>query len=495
MNSDTPDRPSPGERAGPPASPDEPGTAPLFRPPWKTRPGPIPRYLVRPTLRFMRIEAAGGVAIVAAALVAMIWANAASDSYRDFWETAISFDFDILTLTESLRGWVNEALMTFFFFVIGMEIKRELVHGELRNRRQAALPIVAAAGGMILPALFYLAFNAGGPGADGWGIPVATDIAFALGVLALAGTRVPLSLKIFLLTLAVADDIGGIAIIAIFYTDDLALDWLAAALAVLALLLVMRSSGIRAIPAYFAVGAAFWLCVFESGVAATLAGVVLGLLAPATALYDHDRLTASLRTFLHRFQQSQGTADPGLRKQQSDETLRAMEHVSAEAISPLERLAESVTPWSAFLVVPIFALANAGVELGGGKLADAATSDVAWGIVAGLLAGKLVGILAFTYLAVLLGLTHLPPAVRWTQIAGIALLGGIGFTVAIFIADRSFDPATVQLLDEAKIGIFAASFVAALLGYLILRLSLAPQRLALRAARKSSPPEEPAARR
>lgn len=444
----------------------------LYRPRWKMGRGPIPQLVVRPTIRFMRTEAAGGFVIVAAAIVALIWANVASDAYHDFWSTEIVLDLGVLRLAEPLAAWVNDALMVVFFFVVTLEIKREAVRGELSDRRQAALPVAAAIGGMALPAVIFTALNAGGEGARGWGIPVATDIAFALGVLSLLGRRVPLPLKMFLLTLAIADDIGGILIIALFYTDALSLAWLGGALGVVAVLLLMRESGVRPVLAYLVVGLVLWLCVFESGVHATIAGVVLGLLTPAAALYDRPRLSRGIHLALRLFDETGEEPDPQRREREVHESLRRTEHLSRESLSPLERLEEAFTPWSAFVVLPIFALANAGISLSGDALSAAVESRVAWGVAVGLVAGKFVGIVSFSFLAVWLGLAVRPAALRWSQIGGAALLGGVGFTVAIFIAGLSYDEA--QLVEDAKIGILAASVVAAMLGYLVLRLTTRP---------------------
>ena len=438
----------------------------LFRPRWREDRGPL-RLIVQPTMRFMRIEAAGGIVIVLAALIALIWANVDHGSYEDFWLAEITLDLHILTLTEPLEGWVNDLLMVVFFFVIGMEIKREAMHGQLRDPRQAALPIAAAAGGMIVPALFFTAFNAGGEGGAGWGIPVATDIAFALGVLALVGNRVPIQLKVFLLTLAVADDIGGILIIAFFYTDELALEWLAGAAGAVAFIFLMQRLGIRPQLAYLVAGGFLWLSFFESGVEATLAGVILGLMTPADPLYEGEGVAARMRRFLMRFEEAHESEDEQVREAESAESIRGMEHVSWEAMSPLEHLEEQVAPFSAFVIVPIFAMANAGIELGGGAIDEALSSNIAWGVAAGLVAGKFVGVLSACYIAIRTGVAVMPPPVRWIHIAGVSLLAGIGFTVAIFIATLSYDESA--LIEEAKIGIFAASVVAAIGGFVLLR--------------------------
>ena len=455
----------------------------IYRPPWRYGRGPIPRYLVRPTARFMRIEAAGGIVIVLAAVVAMIWANVDIHSYEDFWLTEITFDFDILRLSEPLEGWVNDALMVIFFFVVGLEIKREMVHGDLANPRQAALPVLAAAGGMIVPALVFTALNSGGEGSAGWGIPVATDIAFAVGVLTLLGNRIPFQLKIFLLTLAVADDIGGILIIAFFYSESIDFNWLGAAFILFGGLIVMQRIGIRPIAAYVIVGLAIWLATFESGVEATIAGVALGLITPAGALYERHDLAGSVRRRADQLAASHTIEDEQRAEDEHRYQLREIEELTREAQSPLERLEHMISPWSAFVVIPIFALANAGINLGGGVLSDAAGSNVAWGVALGLVAGKVFGVSLFTYLTVRFGVAALPVGINWSHIAGVALLAGVGFTVAIFIAGLAFEPpenATQEakelaemLVQNAKIGIFAASIIAALAGYALLRVATA----------------------
>lgn len=443
----------------------------LYRPPWRYGRGPIPRYLVRPTARFMRIEAAGGIVIVLAAVVAMVWANIDFNSYEDFWRTEITLDLDIHTLSGHLEEWVNDALMVIFFFVVGLEIKREMVHGDLASPRQAALPVLAAAGGMIVPALIFTAFNAGGDGSAGWGIPVATDIAFAVGVLTLLGNRIPFQLKIFLLTLAVADDIGGILIIAFFYSEDIAFDWLGAAFILFGVLIVMQRVGIRPIAAYVIVGLAIWLAAFESGVEATIAGVALGLITPAGVLYQRHDLAGSVRRRADQLAASHTIEDEQRAEDEHRYQLREIEELTREAQSPLERLEHMISPWSAFVVIPIFALANAGINLGGGVLSDAAGSNVAWGVAIGLVVGKLLGVFTFTYLAVRFGMAALPAGVTWFHVAGVSLLAGVGFTVAIFIAGLAYDD--IAIIEDAKIGIFAASIIAAIAGYAVLRIAAA----------------------
>jgi len=309
-----------------------------FRPAWREGSGPIPRYVVQPTERLLRIEAASGLALVLAAGLAVLWANVDAASYRDVWETRILLDFSVVTLDKAVGAWVNDALMVLFFFLVGMEIKRELTHGELADRRQAVLPVVGALGGMIAPALIFTAVTAGGDGGRGWGIPVATDIAFALGVLALLGGRIPSGLKVFLLALAVVDDIGGIFIIAVFYTDEIAPGWLATAGGLVVLLTVMNRVGVRAVPAYVIVGAAFWFATFQSGVHATIAGVILGLLTPVGSLYDPERVPDAMRARLAAFEAAAVEADPHARDLATAEAMRELEEYAREALSPLERI-------------------------------------------------------------------------------------------------------------------------------------------------------------
>lgn len=440
----------------------------IYQPPWRQGVGPLPRLVVQPTIRFMRIEAAAGIVIVLGALIALIWANVDSHSYESFWHTPIIFDFDIITLEESLEGWVNDALMVMFFFVVGMEIKREVTHGELADRRAAAFPVLAALGGMVVPAALFTLVNLNSGGGAGWGIPVATDIAFAIGVLTLLGNRVPIQLKVFLLALAVADDIGGILIIAVFYTDNVELGWLAAAFGFIALIFVMQRIGIRSIPAYILAGLGLWLATFESGIEPTIAGVALGLMTPAGALYDPDRLPGQITRRVALFEEALAEPNVHTREETAIEAVREIEELTRESAGPLQRVEHFLSPWSAFVVIPIFALANAGVQLGGDVIDDALSSSVAWGIAIGLIGGKFLGVLLFAWLAVRLHLAIKPDVIHWRQIAGVSLLAGIGFTVAIFIAGLAYDDQA--LIEEAKIGILAASIVAAVMGYSFLRL-------------------------
>ena len=443
--------------------------ADLFRPRWREGNDPFRRIVVQTTLRFVEVEAAGGIVLVFAAAVALIWANLDFHSYDSFWHSHVNIDLAIWSFDQSLQHVVNDVLMVVFFLVVGAEIKREVTHGELRDPRQAALPIFAALGGMIIPAGIYAIMNAGGEGSSGWGIPVATDIAFALGVLALVGKGVPVQLKVFLLTLAVADDVGGILIIAIFYSESIQVEWIAGMVGAIAFLLVLKQLGFRHIGVHAIGGVFLWLTLWEAGVHATLAGVILGLIVPADALYDREGATRRIDYLLQRLQHIGEDPDPRVREEDAHDAVRSIRHVAHEGLSPLERLEEGMAPISAFVVVPIFALANAGIHITGESIDAALNSNIAWGIFLGLLLGKVVGIVGASALAIRLGIAFKPEQLRWSHLGGAALLAGIGFTVAIFIANLSFGSGETDLLEGAKIGIFAASIVAAVLGFAMLR--------------------------
>jgi NhaA family Na+:H+ antiporter len=369
------------------------------------------------------MEASGGIVLVAAAAVALLLANSAfSGAYDALVHAELRLGVGELSITEDLQHWVNDALMAIFFFVVGLEIKRELVTGELRDRRAAALPAVAALGGVVLPALIFLALVGDGPASRGWGIPMATDIAFAVGVLALLGDRVPGGAKLLLVSIAIVDDIIAIAVIAAVYTATLSLVWLGAAVAGLLAVIVLRVLGVAQVWPYVVVGVFVWLATFESGVHATIAGVALGLLTP--------------------------TGDVGGR-------------------NVLETLEHRLHPVSAFAIVPLFAFANAGVDLRGGALAEAAGGSLAVAVAVALVVGKTVGIGGAALLAQRIGIGALPAGVQTRHVWGLAALGGIGFTVSLFVADLAYD--AESLTDQAKVGILAGSLISAVVGSLILR--------------------------
>ncbi len=430
----------------------------------------VPRRFVRPLLEFTHVEASGGIVLLVAAVVALVWANAPfGETYESFWGTEIDFTFGPLHLTESLRDFVNDGLMAIFFLVVGMEIKRELAVGELRELRTAALPAIAAIGGMVLPALLYVLIAGGGEAGRGWGIPMATDIAFSVGVVALLGARVPVGAKVFLLALAIVDDIGAIAVIAVFYTEDLAIWWLTAAIAGLVAIRLATRIGVRWVGFYVVVGFLTWFCMLESGVHATLAGVAIGLLTPARPLYSDSEYLLRARWIIGQYEMDR--RDPRGPERVDDRALN-LAHVATESVSPLARQEAAIHPWSSFLIVPLFALANAGVRFAGVDLLATVTSAVSLGVTAGLVVGKFVGITLATVIAVRLGLGKLPRRTTWTHVVGVAGLAGIGFTVSLFITGLAFtDPV---IADQAKVGIFLGSTVAGLLGYAILRQVPAP---------------------
>ena len=411
------------------------------------------RSLPKPIRKFLHTESSGGVVLLVAAAIALIWANSPfAHSYTALWETELAIDIGGTVRSMDLRHFVNEALMALFFFVVGLEIKRELVTGELRTWQRAALPAVAAVGGMIVPALLYLAVNAGSAGARGWGVPMATDIAFAVGVLALLGSRVPPNLKIFLLTLAIVDDIGAILVIALVYSGDVNFIALAVVAGLILAMAALRAFRVDWMPTFVVLGILVWVFVYESGLHATIAGVVLGLLAPARPLAPADMAR-------------QWAAD--LRDEPTVGELQAMTTVANASVSVAERLQHALHPVTSFLIIPLFALANAGVTLEAGSLAAPGAGQVFAGVVAGLVLGKLLGISVFAWAAVRLGIGSLPIDLTARHVAGAAAVAGIGFTVSLFVAGLAYpDPG---LEAAAKVGILVASAVASLAGFLILR--------------------------
>ena len=413
------------------------------------------RPVLAPLQSFLHTEAAGGVVLALATLVALVWANTRwSGSYADLWHTELSVGVGHHVIEESLAHWVNDLAMAFFFFVVGLEIKREMVHGELQDPRTAVLPIACAVGGMAVPALIYLAVNAPHPATSGgWGIPMATDIAFSIGVLTLLGRRVPASMKLFLLTLAIVDDIGAILVIAIFYSDSFEPMWLAGAAAAVVAVLALQRAGVRSLAPYVVLAAVCWLATYQSGVHATIAGVVLGLVTPARPL----RGPAELQTVLREQLDGEALADE--RHDEADETsYLGIVTVATEGVSPLGRLEHALHPWTAFVVLPLFALANAGVSLSGGL---DLSSPLTLGIVGGLVIGKPLGIVVAAVLAIRLGGASLPAHAGWVELVGAGCLAGIGFTVSLFVSGLAFEGA---LVDQAKIAVLAASGVAGLLG-------------------------------
>jgi NhaA family Na+:H+ antiporter len=426
----------------------------------------------RPLERFLHVEAASGILLVVAAAIALVWANSPwAASYTALWETPIRLAAGSLTLEFSLHFFVNDVLMAVFFFVVGLEIRREIHAGELSDLRRAALPIVAAIGGMVVPALVYVALNHSGDAIRGWGVPMATDIAFAVGVIALLGSRIPPSLRVFLLALAIIDDIGAIVIIALFYTSGIQVSGIVIALAGIVAILVLQRLGARPVLAYAAPAAVVWAGVYSAGIHPTIAGVVLGLMTPAVAWYGTRRFVSAANEDLGTIA---AMAEHGSRTQELAEPLTSLKRAQREVSSPVERIESAMHPWVAFGIMPIFALANAGVSLDAGL---GATPMLAFGIIAGLLIGKPAGILAASAIAVRLGIASLPRETTWRGIGIVGLIAGIGFTMALFIAELAFADRP-DLHGVAKIGVLLASAAAAigalLLGRLLLPATSAP---------------------
>jgi NhaA family Na+:H+ antiporter len=434
-------------------------------PTWATSERFVPRTFIRPFVRFSEIEASSGIVLLIAAIVAIIWANSPwSETYFSLLETHLTVEFFEFRFDETVLNLINDGLMAVFFFVVGLEIKRELVLGDLRDPRAAALPVMAAVGGMVLPALIYLSFNGGTAAVDGWGIPMATDIAFAIGIVALLGSRVPPGAKLFLLAVAIADDIGAIAVIAIFYTSELEAGYLAAAVVGLVAVWVASRVYVRAMWFYVPMGFVIWYLTLESGVHATLAGVALGFLTPASPLYRPRDFDERARAILNQYATSDIT-DPRAQEHADHEALLLSE-IANESVSPLNRNEHHLVGWSSFVVVPLFALANAGVDFRNISIGDAITSPIAMGVAVGLIIGKVVGISVASYGAVRFKLGKLPPGTTWAHIVGLAAVAGIGFTVSLFVAGLAFpEPAMTNL---AKVGIFLGSLVAGTLGSIIL---------------------------
>jgi NhaA family Na+:H+ antiporter len=423
-------------------------------------------HILPPLQRFLHTETTGAVILLAAAMTALLWANSHfGNSYARLWNTPVGLNFGPVVISHTVREWINEALMTVFFFVVGLEIKRELVHGELSEWRRASLPVVCALGGMIVPALLYTAFNAGQAGAHGWGIPMATDIAFALGVLALLGDRMPASARIFLLALATVDDVGAILVIAFFYTDHLSKMALLGALLLVVVLLIMRKVGAQSLMLYLPVALLFWFAVLESGVHATIAGVVLGLLTPTVPSFAKGHFVESAEKIMQNIRDAVSDKSDD----EVEASLGEIEELTVGTEAPADRLVRLLHPWSSYVILPLFALANAGVVLNPDILDRGFSSPVTQGTVAGLLLGKLIGISLCALVAVRLRLASPIPGVRPVQLVGISLLAGIGFTVSLFITDLAFTDDI--LVSQAKLGVLGASLVAGIAGYGLLTLT------------------------
>ena len=451
-----------GNHVEAPAS-DSPNAAPPLSTPWALTDRPVPTRVVQPLQRFLHTQVAGGAVLLLAALAAIAWVNSPfGDSYHRLWEAEAGFELGGFGLHMHLGHWINDLAMAVFFFVVGLEIKRELVHGDLRDPKAIVLPVVAALGGMVVPAVLYMLLNVGGAGLSGWGVPMATDIAFAVGVLALVGRRAPAGLKIFLLTLAIADDIGAIIVIALFYSTGMQFGWLVTAGGAVVAVVVLGRLGVRSLAPYVLLAAFLWYAMLSSGVHATIAGVILGLLTPAIPFHRTDAVAQAVGARMRDVLLSPGRGDRELDEQRMLDATR----MANEGVSPLARLEAKLHVWSAFVILPLFALANAGVELSGSDLRGAATDPIALGVVLGLVIGKPLGVFLAARLAVATGAARLPDGITWRHMVGAGMLGGIGFTVALFITNLAFiDPSAV---DAAKVGILVASTVSGIGGFLFL---------------------------
>lgn len=429
--------------------------------------------VILPFQEFVKTESFSGILLISFMFIALVWANSPwSSSYESLWQTQVNVSVGSFKIDKPLLLWINDGLMAVFFFVVGLEIKRELLVGELSSLRKALFPIAAALGGMLVPAALYLIFNANGPGVSGWGVPMATDIAFALGILTLLGKRAPLSLKIFLTAVAIVDDIGAVLVIALFYTDKIVWLSLAAAAVIFVVLMILSRMGVRKPLPYALLGIALWVAFLKSGVHATVAGVLLAMTIPATTIIDRKGFVERIRVYLDRFEEEGIRDGRDFTTKRQRALLQGIEDCTQGVEAPLQRLEHTLHPWVAYFIMPVFALANAGVDLRTDIIA-ALLNPITLGIIAGLVVGKQVGITFMAWLVTRVGLSRKIAGVTWKQIYGASMLAGIGFTMSLFISNLAFsDPV---MLTNAKVGILVASFISAGLGWLILSRNGVPK--------------------
>lgn len=423
--------------------------------------------ILSPFEQFVRRATAGGIVLIGATLLALLLAHSPwGPAFTHFWEQPVGIAVgSVWAVHKTIHGWVNDGLMVLFFLLVGLELKREMLVGELSSIKDAALPIVAAFGGMLCPALIYWSFNPGFPASAGWAIPTATDIAFAIGILVLLAWRIPKNLILFLTALAIADDLGAILVIAIFYTKTLNFSALAAAGVFLSVLILLNRGGIRHPIPYWALGLFLWYAVMASGIHATIAGVLLAFTIPARPAYSpkqFDRRISDLREAFRAEADKEETLNDPLGNQRLATIAQNMEQVSEAVQSPLQRSEHNLNPWVTFLILPIFALANAGIDFRDIEFGESLRAPVTLGVLLGLVLGKFVGISLFSWVGVKSGFARLPSGVHWRHLLGAAWLGGIGFTMALFISQLAFTD--VMLIKEAKLGILLASLIAALIG-------------------------------
>ncbi|RMG40328.1 MAG: Na+/H+ antiporter NhaA [Candidatus Dadabacteria bacterium] len=424
------------------------------------------RRIVRPFQHFFRRATSGGIVLIIASVFALVWANSAwGDQYFSLWQLKFGIGFGRFNITKDLSHWINDGLMAVFFFVVGLEIKREVLIGELSSLNKALLPIAGALGGMLMPALIYIYINYNTDALNGWGIPMATDIAFALGVLALLGSRMPLGIKVFLTALAIVDDLGAVVVIALFYSGDLWWYGILFAASFWGCMLVLNLLGARNSLLYLLPGIGLWLSLLSSGVHATIAGVLAALTIPARTRINAAEFVENVEGFLQVFKSSGAQGDNIISSQAQRGAVHAIEQACCQVESPLVRLEHKLHPWVAFVIIPVFALANAGIALDG--IGGTLFSPVATGVMLGLILGKVIGIFLFSWLAVKFGLAALPAGTSWRQIIGVSALAGIGFTMSFFITDLAFD--NEEFIRQAKTGILFASLIAGFLGWALIR--------------------------
>ena len=430
------------------------------------------RKIVYPLQEFIRAEAFSGVLLMLITLLALAWANSPwATTYLNTWNTTLTLQLGDYGLSKAAILWINDGLMAIFFFVVGLEIKREMLTGELSSFRSAAFPVMGAIGGMVVPAGIFVLLNQQLDSFDGWGIPMATDIAFAIGILALLGKRIPLSLKLFLVAYAIVDDIGAVLVIALFYTSKLNLLSLWIALLVFGILLILSAVRNRSILIYTLLGIIMWVAFLKSGVHATVAGILLAVTIPARSKMSEREFidcTDNILGELHAAHHAKHLGEVPDDEEDFQAAVHTIEANCEEVMSPLHRLEHALHPWVAYAIMPVFALANAGILINA-ELTDGFSNPLTWGIILGLVVGKPVGILFFTVMASVTRIARKPAAYSWVQLIGVTFLGGIGFTMAIFIANLAF--ADSPFLPQAKLAILCASLVAGILGYLLLRFS------------------------
>jgi NhaA family Na+:H+ antiporter len=421
--------------------------------------------LKAPLNRFIRQEHTSGIVLLAAVIIAIVWVNSPlRHFYHELWHVKLNIGFGKYILDHPLHLWINDGLMAVFFFVIGLELKREFMAGELSSIKKASMPMFAALGGMLVPALIYFLINRGSASANGWGIPMATDIAFALALLSIAGKHIPSSVKVFLSALAVADDLGAVLVIAIFYSTQINIVPLTIGMWLLVMLLIGNKMGIRSVSFYLVIGFAVWIAFLLSGIHATIAGVLVAFTIPARTRINENTYAECIKKYLNDFE-NEIPNNSTLTTPEQHHIIEKIKKLSLDAETPLQKIEHALHPWVAFIIMPLFALANAGIVIGA-DFFSSLINPVSMGVALGLLAGKFTGVLLFTWLMVKWG-GALPSGSNWKQMSGVALLAGVGFTMSLFISGLAFN--SVEMIDQAKYGILLASLLAGVSGVVVLK--------------------------